>query len=302
MDFFRKCFYGKLSTFAGAMKNITIQLKDKPLFQRATFPLPTRYTSELQDYSCFFYINKGSYQVIEANGIFKVGEKEALLKKCGNYVSYFPSSEENKRAEAIAIYFHPDIIKSIYSNEVVDFLNTSQQKPTPKKVANELIEKYISNLIIYLDNPSLIDDELAVLKFKELILILLKSQHSDSVQSFFGELFNTQELAFKTIIENNIFNDISIEELAFICNKSMSSFKRAFKLCFNETPARYIKQRRLERAAQLIATTSENISHIAYDCGFIDPTTFSSVFSNQFGVSPSTYRTQNRKLLNKTSK
>jgi len=284
------------------MKDITIQYQDKPLFQRAEFTLPSRYTSNLKDYSCFFYINKGSYQIIEANGMFKVGEKEALLKKCGNYVSYFPSSEGSNHAEAIAVYFHTDIIKSIYSNELVDFLSQSTKHSTPKKVANELIEKYVNNLVIYLDNPSLIDDELAVLKFKELILILMKSQYCDSVQTFFGDLFNATKLEFKTIIENNIFNDISVQELAFICNKSLSSFKRVFKATFNETPARYIKRRRLEHAAQLIRTTSESISHIAYDCCFNDPTTFSAVFSTHFGISPTLYRNQNRKDLTETSK
>ena len=280
------------------MADITIELKNKPLFQRAEFSLPTRYKSELQDYSCFFYLNKGSYQIIEANGILKVGEKEALLKKCGNYISYFPSTGESKYAEAIAVYFHQDIIKSVYSGEIIDFLNRTNKKSTPKKVANELIEKYISNLLIYLDNPSLIDDQLAILKFKELILILMKSQHSESVQSFFTDLFNTNKLEFQSIIENNIFNNLNIDELAFICNKSVSSFKRTFKQYFNQSPARYIKKRRLERAAELIATSSDNISNIAYDCGFNDPSTFSSVFSEYFGVSPSLYRDQNRKNLN----
>ncbi len=284
------------------MADVTIQFKDKPLFQRAAFKTPVRYTSELQDYSCFFYISKGSYQVIEANGIFKVGENEALLKKCGNYISHFPDTPEHSAAEAIAVYFHPDIIQSIYSEDVVNFINRAEKSTTPKTVANELIEKYINNLVIYLDNPALIDDELAVLKFKELILILMKSQHSDSVRSFFSSLFNTQELAFQNIIANNLFNPLSTEELAFICNKSISSFKRTFKLIFNDTPARYIKHKRLERAAQLISTTQESISSIAYDCCFVDPTTFSAAFAQHFGVTPTSYRNQNRKDLNQTSK
>lgn len=277
------------------MTDVTVQFKSKPLFQRAEFSTPNRYLSKLHDYSCFFYIREGNYQVIEANGSFKIGENEALLKKCGNYISNFASNENDTRAEAIAVYFHPDIVKSIYSNELIEFLNNSEQRSKPVIVGNELIEKYINNLVIYLDNPSLIDDELAELKFKELILILMKSQHSDSVRDFFGNLFNTQELKFQNIIENNIFNQMSIEELAFICNKSVSNFKRTFKQYFNNTPARYIKEKRLERAAELIATTTESISDIAYDCGFNDPTTFSAVFSNHHGVSPSLYRNQNRK-------
>lgn len=285
------------------MGDITIRYKDKPLFQRAEFSLPVRYKSNLQDFSCFFYISKGSYEIVEANGMFKVGEKEALIKKCGNYISHFPASEGPvNKAEAIAIYFHTDIIKSIYSNEIVEFLSNSQEASTPKTVADELIDKYVNNLVLYLDNPSLIDDELAVLKFKELILILMKSQHCDSVQSFFGDLFNSKQLEFQTIIENNIFSNVSMEELAFITSRSLSSFKREFKLHYNNTPAKYIRIRRLEKAAYLISTSDESISNIAYDCCFNDPTTFSAVFANHFGVSPTVYRNQNRKHLTETSK
>ena len=277
------------------MSDITIDFKNKPLFQRAQFSTPNRYTSQIQDYSCFFYISEGSYQVIDANGSFKLGKNEALLKKCGNYVSNFISSNDNSKAEAIAVYFHPDIVKSIYSKEILDFLTHSEKKSIPVIVENELIEKYINNLVIYLDNPQLIDDELAILKFKELILILMKSQQSESVRDFFRPLFDTRELEFQNIIENNIFNKLSIEELAFICNKSLSNLKRSFKMYFNDTPARYIKQKRLERAAKLIVSTSESINSIAYECCFEDPTTFSTVFLNHFGVSPSEYRNQNRK-------
>ena len=113
---------------------------------------------------------------------------------------------------------------------------------------------------------------------------------------------SVNSVIYNRFIENNIFNEISIEELAFVCNKSLSSFKRLFNAHFNDTPARYIKRRRLEHAAQLLSTTTENISSIAYDCCFNDPTTFSAVFSNYFGISPTMYRNQNRKHLTETSK
>jgi len=277
------------------MLDVTIEFKNKPLFQRAQFSTPLRYQSNLADFSCFFYIREGEYQVIEASGAYQVSKNEALLKKCGNYISNFTATEQNAQAEAIAIYFHPDILQSIYSHELYELINDEESLSTPVKLGNELIDKYINNLVIYLDNPSLIDDDLAVLKFKELIMILMKSQHRQSVRDFFKTLFDSRELEFQKIVENNIFNPLSIEELAFICNKSLSNFKRSFKQHFQESPARYIKQRRLERAAQLLISSPESISGIAYQCCFEDPSTFSSVFLNHFGLSPSQYRNQNRK-------
>ena len=71
---------------------------------------------------------------------------------------------------------------------------------------------------------------------------------------------------------------------------SLSTFKREFKKTFGETPARYIKKKRLQRAKYLLISTTDPISEIAYSLGFIDPSTFSALFKTQFNISPSRYR------------
>ena len=245
----------------------------------------------MQDMACFFYIVQGKYEAVESHGSYRISEKEALLKRCGNYVSHYTNSENSEACEAVAIYFFPDILHEIYKNEVPSFLQKATQDVAPKKlVANELIEKYMSNLFVYFHNPELIDEELARLKLKEFILILLKSENYASVQQFLAEIFSPHTLKFKSIIANNIFSNISIEELAFICNKSLSSFKREFKKMYKTTPARYIKQERLANAAKLLISTQEPISGIAYESGFVDVTTFSANFQEYYSTSPSQYR------------
>lgn len=126
-------------------------------------------------------------------------------------------------------------------------------------------------------------------------MILLKSENHKDIRLLLSELFANVHLEFEQIIARNIYNPLNIEELAFICNMSVSSFKRNFKKHFNSTPARYIKIKRLEKAANSLLYSNDNVSAIAYDCGFQDASTFSSNFHEIYGMSPSNYRLgQNR--------
>jgi AraC-like DNA-binding protein len=57
------------------------------------------------------------------------------------------------------------------------------------------------------------------------------------------------------------------------------------------TPVTYIAERRLQKAAQLLATDRHrNITEIAYACGFSDSAYFSRRFHASFGMAPSQYR------------
>jgi AraC-like DNA-binding protein len=105
-----------------------------------------------------------------------------------------------------------------------------------------------------------------------------------------SELFSPISVEFKQSVENNLFNNISVEQLAFICNMSLSTFKRKFIKVYTETPARYIKVRRLEHAAHLLLKNDAPVADVAYDSGFQDITTFSASFHDHYKSSPSKYR------------
>ncbi len=52
----------------------------------------------------------------------------------------------------------------------------------------------------------------------------------------------------------------------------------------------FIRERRLRRAAELIASTDERISQIGYAVGFNDPSNFNHAFKKSFGISPKQFR------------
>ena len=96
-----------------------------------------------------------------------------------------------------------------------------------------------------------------------------------------------------------MFSQLTIEELAQQTNLSVSSFKREFTKLYNDTPANYIKTKRLEKAAELLIFSNELISDIAFSCGFNNVPNFTRSFNEKYKVSPTKYRlNQNDKYLN----
>ena len=94
----------------------------------------------------------------------------------------------------------------------------------------------------------------------------------------------------KEIVAQHLFEDLSLDELAALAGMSTPSFKRKFKQNLGESPGQYIKNKRLEHAAELLKSTLDSVADIAYACGFSDPNYFSKVFRQQYEHSPLEYR------------
>jgi len=91
-------------------------------------------------------------------------------------------------------------------------------------------------------------------------------------------------------IQQNIYSNLSIDELAFLNNMSKSTFKRKFKNIYAQSPQKYITAAKIERSQHLLKTTNLSINEIADSCGFDGISTFNRNFKNIVGDSPSNYR------------
>ena len=81
-----------------------------------------------------------------------------------------------------------------------------------------------------------------------------------------------------------------LEEIAAVAGLSPHHFHRRFRERFGETPHGYLVARRLERAAELLATTSWSTAEIATVVGFASRTAFSARFRRRYGLAPGRWR------------
>ena len=91
---------------------------------------------------------------------------------------------------------------------------------------------------------------------------------------------------------------LDLDQLASIASLSKFHFIRVFQDCVGESPMRYLKRTRMERAGSLVKhETDLSVFEIAYRCGFNSAQSFSREFSNKFGCAPRSYRTNHLNIL-----
>jgi len=93
-----------------------------------------------------------------------------------------------------------------------------------------------------------------------------------------------------TAIERRLAEPITVAELASLSDLGASQFSRLFCLQVGESPASYIRRRRLEHARQLLDDTETPVNSIAVSCGFRSAAHFSRTFFLAYGAWPSQHR------------
>ncbi len=266
----------------------------KTLLEFMAIEAPFKHKMPIADNACFHYMLQSDLQYTIDEKVTTIATNESILLNCRNIGNTMINIGTGKRNEVVLIHFHPDTLKKIYDREMPALLqnpNNIITRKTSEHISNDfLINKYIEGLLFYFENPALVNDDILILKLKEIILLLSQTQNAGAIQLILSQLFSPAVYSFKQIIEANIFSPVSVETLADYCNFSLSSFKREFTKIYNDSPANYIKNKRLEKAAGLLLVSDERISDIAFDCGFNDLANFTKSFHDKYEVSPTNYR------------
>ncbi|GAB6851188.1 GlxA family transcriptional regulator [Paraburkholderia kururiensis] len=92
------------------------------------------------------------------------------------------------------------------------------------------------------------------------------------------------------LMEANIEEPLSLEELARLVQLSTRHLQRMFKVYLNVSPTHYYLSLRLKRARDLLRTTDATIARVTTVCGFHSPCHFSKAYRAQFGHAPSAER------------
>lgn len=91
-------------------------------------------------------------------------------------------------------------------------------------------------------------------------------------------------------LDKNYSKEISLGELADMCQISEQHFCRVFRAKIGMRPMEYLARKRVLEAKVLLHDTGKSISEIGKIVGYGDPTYFGMVFKKYEGMSPSQYR------------
>jgi AraC family transcriptional regulator len=91
-------------------------------------------------------------------------------------------------------------------------------------------------------------------------------------------------------LEDHLDGNIDLQQVAEVCDLSVSHFARAFKQSFRRPPYKWLIERRVDKAKQLMMNSRLPLAEIAILCGFGDQSALNRSFKRICGVAPGVWR------------
>ena len=93
-------------------------------------------------------------------------------------------------------------------------------------------------------------------------------------------------------LDRHLDHAVTLDSLARRSGYSAQHLNRLFTRVLGTTPLKYLAKRRMQRAAELLRSSTLAIAEVARRVGHADPDYFSRQFAAQYGISASEYRRQ----------
>lgn len=226
------------------------------------------------------------------------------------FAGHYNVMEAGNGSEALEIITHenPDVVISDVMMPVMDGIEFCQKLKTnietchipvilltAKSALENIMEGVEVGADLYIPKP--FQPDLLKLQVENLISsrnrIIQKFQSGEIsvpkeiTKNPLDELF--MEKIISQVMKNLDNDDFSVEELGEIIGMSRSNLFRKLKAITGQTPIEFIYFVRIKRSMELLLERKMNVSEIAWEVGFKNPSSFSKSFKKQFGKSPSQF-------------
>ena len=194
-------------------------------------------------------------------------------------------SEETGLFESQLFAINDELLKDFLTSQQVQIPQMTEELGTQVSPMSDRLVAYCWSLSPYFNDPSQVNPGLLRLKVMELLYNVM-----DCSKNIFRQMLQLRQ-PVKTdihrVVEENYTSPISLDELAYLSGRSLSSFKREFQDIYGTPPARWIREKRLSKAHEMLRSSSLSVADVAYSLGFENPTHFSRIFKQQYGIAPS---------------
>ena len=234
-------------------------------------------------------VTSGTLQLRYGNETFELMEGQlGLLRKNILLECNMPLSSSDDTLEYFQFTIKYDLVKEFTKLIVLPQFPQEDLSPVVTALGNENWLTYLHSLESYLALPSEPEPAFVRLKMLELLFYIFTTDKRMFVQLM--DLREHYRTNITTIVEENIMNSLSVDQLAKLSGRSRSSFRRDFMAIYNMPPSQWIRLKRLEKAKELLLATTMSVTDICYTLGFEHIAHFSKLFKSHFGFPPSDYK------------
>ncbi len=270
---------------------------DELLFAEFTCPQEGKKSSVWWNDNFFAHVLTGTTVLKTPRGEYVLKAGDSAFARKGSLIGHNHTYEDFCE---LLIFVPDDFIRTVTQKYIIPFPIRPVNDPVDTVIpliSDNILTAYFQSLLTHFVQPTPPASSLLKLKFEELLLNILSNNIHTQVNRYFFEVCRTAKPSIREIMELNFFSNLSLDEFARLCSRSLSAFKRDFIQIYNVSPGRWLMEKRLEYSCYLLETTDLSIDDIRLESGFENRTHFMRVFKHRFGVTPGKQKKARRSVV-----
>lgn len=216
-----------------------------------------------------------------------------VILTAGNCLMTEKAAAKNADYHSILIFFDNTLLSDFFDRHALLLgkqVTQSRSHPFCLFEKDEFLMNFTRSLDCMLNGDKPLYHELQKVKLEELFLYLA-IQYPGQLQQIGNMRYEGNgDLILRQVVTSHIDSNITVEELAFLCNMSLSSFKRRFARIYGNSPNRWLLVKRMERAAKMLRQDDRKASEIYYELGYENLSSFIQSFKQIYGITPKQYQ------------
>jgi len=220
----------------------------------------------------------------ERGSIHLKAGRTGLLRK-GIYTVTDLLSEQNS-FRAFLLYFDHALLNELLKQHPLASAATTHHDFYELPTSAAFL-RYIGNLETLADGLTGTQDVLFRYKALEALALLLAEDASGQLLQWLHSLRNPHPGSLTAVMEQHFDKPLTMEDYAYLCGRSLSTFRRAFKQRYGLGPHQWLVQKRMEKAHELLQGGQQTVASVAHDVGYESVSHFIAAFKKRFGDTPS---------------
>lgn len=236
----------------------------------------------------FSFLIDGQKEVFTDSALTSIDNNRFLLMRAGKCLMTEKFARQDSSYRSMLLFFDEEVVMNFVQKYDVQLSLNRASPPVHDLPYDGFVQSFVTSLAQLQLLPAETKAKLLLVKFEELMLYLIAKNGTQFLNSLvFGK--NNRDHHFRSVVENNKYNRLTLNELAFLSHMSLSTFKREFVRHFGSSPSKWFQDQRLDHAAYLMKHHARRPSDVYKDMGYESLSNFIQAFKAKYGVTPKKY-------------
>ncbi|QKZ12496.1 helix-turn-helix domain-containing protein [Spirosoma sp. KUDC1026] len=244
----------------------------------------------------FSFLLEGEKTVQYAGTTVRIRPDQFLLLSAGNCLMSEKIAAQSGNYRSILLFFDPNVLTDFFtrhSGTLERKADGFRKEPFLLFDKDSFLNHFIESLSYMLAGGQPVSANMRLVKLDELLLYLGEHYPGQLQKLRYMSQEADDDRLIRQAVTANIGKSVTVEELAFLCHTSLSTFKRRFARVYGTSPNKWLLEKRMQKAAQLLKQGDHKASDIYYEIGYENLSSFIQSFKQVYGVTPKQYQLSN---------